>query len=260
MVNQLKIIMIGAGKLATNLSNVCYRLGHKIIQVYSREMENAVALAIQIESNPINSLKLVDNQADLYIIAVSDSAIDKIFGEIDFSDKMVVHTAGSVPLSVFGSNISNCGVLYPLQTFSKNRILDFNDIPICIEANNEDFKLFLNKLAKQISTKIWNIDSETRKIVHLSAVFANNFVNHAYMLAEEILKEKEIPFDILSELIKETASKAIEMGPTHSQTGPAIRNDIETQKKHLDLLSSKPEIKQFYEWISNSISLKYNQI
>jgi predicted short-subunit dehydrogenase-like oxidoreductase (DUF2520 family) len=260
MKNKIEIIMIGSGNLATNLAKLFYSIGHKIVQVYSRNIDNAKKLSHQLGCEAISNLVNLKKHADLYIIAVSDTAIATILENVDFSDKKVVHTAGSVPLSIFGSNINNCGVFYPLQTFSKERILDFKNVPICIEANNEDFKLFLNHLANQISTKIWSFDSETRKKIHLSAVFVNNFVNHTYSLAEEILKEKNIPFDILSELIKETAAKAIELGPTHSQTGPAIRNDIETQKKHLDLLSSKPEIKQFYEWISNNISLKYNQM
>lgn len=253
----MKIIMIGAGKLASNLALACLNMGHEIIQVYSRNMSHAKALAIQTNSVPINELDSLDNLADLYIIAVSDSAIHEILERVDFSNKSVVHTAGSVPLSIFDPRIHNCGVFYPLQSFSKGRLLEFKNIPIFIEANNNQFKLLLSKFANQLSQQVWDMDSESRKMVHLSGVFANNFVNHIYTLSEQILRDKGIPFNILGELIKETAAKALEMGPEQSQTGPAIRNDAETQKKHLDLLSSKPEIQQLYMLISNNISLKY---
>ena len=253
-----KIVIIGSGNLATHLSLALFKIGHQITQVYSRQIDNAQALALKFNCKAISNLNDLDEHADLYIIAVSDCAISKIIEKVNFASKKVVHTAGSESLSVFKGNIENYGVFYPLQTFSKIREINFSNVPICIEANNEEFKLFLNKLAKQISNNIWNIDSETRKILHLSGILVNNFVNHLYFLAEDILKEKDIPFKILQELIKETEAKATDIGPEHAQTGPAKRNDLETQKKHLDLLSSKPNLKQIYELISKDIFLKYN--
>jgi predicted short-subunit dehydrogenase-like oxidoreductase (DUF2520 family) len=256
MTKQLNIIMIGSGNLATQLSNEIYKKGHQIIQIYSRNIRHAEKLASKFNCDSIDDLKHLKNNADLYIIALSDKAIDQVIGQVNFEDKNIVHTAGSIELSVFNAEIKNYGVFYPLQTFTKNKELDFSNIPICIEANNEQFKLFLNKFGQQISKKVWNIDSETRKTLHLTGVLANNFVNHLYHHAEDLLKEKGIKFEILHELIKETVLKAIDLGPAKAQTGPAIRNDIETQKKHLDLLSSKPNLKQIYKLFSEDILLK----
>jgi len=257
MNNQITIVIIGAGKLATNLAIALYNSGQKIVQVFSQDLNNAKVLAAQTEGIAIDDLSLMYNDVDLYIISVPDKAIGSILKQADFSEKRVVHTAGSVSLNIFDPLIKNCGVFYPFQTFSKERLLDFKNIPVCIEANNENFETFLNNIASQLSNNILNINSEDRKTIHLSGVFANNFVNYIYSLAKNILEEKGISFEILGELIKETAFKAIDMGPDNSQTGPAIRNDKETQKKHLDLLSSKPEIRQFYKWISEGIEMKY---
>ncbi len=253
----LEIVMIGSGRLATHLSKALLGCGHRIIQVFSRDANNAIVLADHLICGAISNLDFLETNADLYIISVSDQAIEQILERFDFSRKRVVHTAGSVPLSVFNENINDCGVIYPLQTFSKNRELNFEQVPLCIEARNENFNLFLNKLAYQISGNVWQINSETRKMLHLSGIFACNFVNHLYQMAKEIIEEKGIPFEILHQLIQETAQKAIHLGPENAQTGPALRNDIEIQKKHLDLLSSRSEFRHIYEWFSNSIALKY---
>jgi predicted short-subunit dehydrogenase-like oxidoreductase (DUF2520 family) len=253
----LKIVMIGSGNLASHLSKAFYDKGHQICQVFSRNIAHAKILADQFDSEAISNLDHLIKFADLFVIAVSDNAIQNIINEVDFSNKSVIHTSGSIPISIFKNINGNYGVFYPFQTFTKGRDLDFRNIPICIEAINEPYKLFLNSLAGQLSTKIVNIDSEKRMMLHLSGIFANNFVNHLYALAEKLLKQAEIPFHILNELITETANKAIQTNPTHAQTGPAKRNDMEILKKHLDLLSSKPNFKQIYKLISNDIRLKY---
>jgi predicted short-subunit dehydrogenase-like oxidoreductase (DUF2520 family) len=254
---QLEIVMIGSGNLATHLSKTLLNCGHRIVQVFSRDANNAILLADSLICGAISNLDFLETKADLYIIAVSDHAIGQIIEKFDFSGKRVVHTAGSVPLSVFGESIIDCGVFYPLQTFSKNREIDFSRIPLCIEAKNENFKVFLNKLAGQMSNSVWQLDSDARQLVHLSGVFANNFVNHLYSIARELLSDKNIPFDILHELIMETAEKAVMLGPETAQTGPAIRNDLLIQKRHLDLLSSRPEFQHIYQWFTNDISQKF---
>jgi predicted short-subunit dehydrogenase-like oxidoreductase (DUF2520 family) len=254
----MKIVLLGSGNLAWHLSGAFYEMKNEIIQIYSRNIENATSLAVKYGATAISNAELLSNNADLYIIAVSDNAIEQILKKTDFINKNVVHTAGSVSISVFNGKATNFGVFYPLQTFSKDRAIEFNNIPICIEASNEVFNKFLIELARQISNNVWQINSENRKILHLSAVFACNYVNHLYTIAEKILNEKEIPFSILHELIKETAYKALEMDPINAQTGPARRNDIEVLKKHLDLLSSRPELKKIYELLGRDIYLNYS--
>lgn len=258
--DKLKIVMIGAGNLAYHLSKALSEANHQILQVFSRTISSAEILAKQICADAICDLKMLDHGADLYIIAASDMAIAQIVEQFDFNNKRVVHTAGSVPISVFNSEIQNSGVFYPLQSFSKARNVNFKEVPICIESNNQQFELFLMDLAKQLSESTWCINSIQRKQLHLSAVFANNFVNHLYFIANEIISKANIDFKILHPLIIETAHKLLELGPKSSQTGPALRNDTESLKKHLELLSSTPEYQDIYKIITDDIYLKHNSL
>lgn len=251
--NKLKIVLIGSGNVATHLAGVFLKNRHEIVQIFSRNIEHAKQLALKTKSEALNQLSQITHQADLYIISVSDKAIPQIISKTDLKNKKVVHTAGSVSLDVFPEDFKNAGVFYPFQTFSKNREIDFSEIPLCIEANNPEFESFLIKLAETLSNNVWKINSEQRKYLHLSGVFACNFVNHLYAIAGDILEKKNIDRKILIPLVKETAAKIEELSPQQAQTGPAIRNDTESMKKHLDLLISTPEYKKIYEWFSMQI-------
>jgi predicted short-subunit dehydrogenase-like oxidoreductase (DUF2520 family) len=253
----MEIVIIGAGNVATHLSKALVKTGNNVKQIYSRTEESARKLAAELGTSHITNLKFLDNEADLYVFSVSDNALPELAKEINIADKNAVHTAGSVPLSVF-EGAKNYGVFYPLQTFSKSREIDFKEVPLCIEANNKSFNEVLTKLAGQISENVWQIDSIQRKQLHLSAVFACNFVNHMYALSKKLVNDKNIDFEILHPLIKETALKALAMDPKSAQTGPALRNDTESLKKHIELLSSYPEIQELYVMISDSIEL-YNR-
>ena len=253
---KLKIVLIGSGNVATHLSMALKNAQHQIIQVFSRSLENAEKLAKKLNAQALNQLSELVEDADLYIISVSDNAILKIVSQIDFTNKKVVHTAGSVPLNIFKENIKNAGVFYPFQTFSKEREINFSQVPLCIEANNPDFEQFLTNLAKQLSENVQLINSEKRKYLHLSGVFACNFVNHLYHIAGNILEQQNINPKILFPLIKETAAKVEKLTPLQAQTGPAVRNDTESLKKHLDLLTSTPEYQEIYKWFSEQIFIK----
>jgi len=169
----------------------------------------------------------------------------------------VVHTAGSVAQNVFKNYSKNYGVFYPFQTFSKNKEVNFSEIPICIEANNEKFENKLINLAKKLSENVYKMNSEQRKYLHIAGVFANNFTNHMYYIASEILKQKNIDAEIINPLIKETANKLEKLSAYNAQTGPALRNDTESIKKHLNLLSSQPEFMEIYKLISKDIFNKH---
>lgn len=251
----MNITIIGAGNVATHLALALKEAGHAINQVYSRTLKSASILAEKINALPINKVELLNNDADLYIFSISDNALPELVKQIDLKNMNVVHTAGSIPIDVF-KGAENYGVFYPLQTFSKKRKLDFREIPLCIEANNEKFNEKLTLLAKDLSDSVWQINSEQRKQLHLSAVFACNFVNHLYSISKELIKDKQVGFDILKPLIKETALKVMELEPKHAQTGPAVRNDTESLQKHIDLLSSYPEIQEIYKLLSKDIYLK----
>lgn len=258
--DNLQIVILGAGNVAFHLSKALIEANHQIIQIYSRTNNSAEILAKQHSTAFTSNLQMLSNNADLYIITVSDDAISKILEQYDFINKNVVHTAGCVPISVFEPELKNYGVIYPLQTFSKSRDVNFREIPICIEANNNQFESLLLELAGEISDSVWKIDSPQRLQLHLSAVFANNFVNHLYFIAKDIISESGIDFKILYPLINETAKKAMQLGPKLAQTGPALRNDSESLKKHLELLSSMPEYRAVYNALTKDIYMKHNKI
>ncbi len=248
----MKIVFLGAGNLAYHLSKALQKAGHSVLQVYSRTMKAAEELANLLNCKAVNNVKDIIQTADLYIVALSDDAVKTIVEQLDIDTKNIVHTAGSIPIDVL-KGAKNYGVFYPLQTFSKNRELVFSNIPICIEADNLNFQEVLLSLANQISENVWLINSEERKYLHLSAVFVCNFVNHIYSLTKQMIDEKNLDFKILYPLIKETVNKALDGSPMLSQTGPAIRNDKKTLAKHINLLSSRHDLSNFYDMMSKSI-------
>lgn len=245
------IIILGSGNLASNLAVALFNKGYCISQVYSRSLENAKTLATQVGAKAISNINELTQAADLYIIAVSDHAIDELVEKINFDPKAIVHTAGSVHISSL-NKFSKHGVLYPLQTFTKSRLLSFKQIPICIEANSRNLKQYLAQLANSLSDNIHEIDSDKRKQCHIAAVFANNFTNHLYAISELLLKEKDLTFDLLKPIITETAAKIQNISPREAQTGPAVRNNIEVINQHKKLLSV-PELENLYSFVSDSI-------
>ncbi|MBB2144242.1 DUF2520 domain-containing protein [Pedobacter sp. LMG 31464] len=249
----MKVVIIGAGNVATHLAKALYATNVQIVQVWSYHYSNAKLLADQVNATAIEDLTALDKTADICIISVKDDAIAEIAEQlIDFKG-LIVHTSGSVSMDVFANSSSNYGVLYPLQTFSKDKELSFATIPLCVEASNETALQLVKQLASQLSTHVVEINSEKRKILHLAAVFACNFTNHFYALAEEVLAANQLDFDILRPLITETAAKVQHTLPLTVQTGPAIRNDEQTLKKHEELLLQQPQLLEIYKIVSESI-------
>jgi predicted short-subunit dehydrogenase-like oxidoreductase (DUF2520 family) len=254
----MRITFIGSGNVATNLALALKHVGHEIVQVYSRRASNAIELAELIGANAVVELTDIHTTADIYIIAVNDDSISKIATELNLEGKIVVHTAGSIPMNVLLASSEKHGVFYPLQTFSKNRILNFETIPLFLEASDEETMNILKNLASSISGNVTQVDSARRKILHLTAVFSCNFVNHLYTLSEELLKEHKLAFDHIRPLILETAEKIKSMDPYDAQTGPARRNDEQVMKNHLQLLENYEQFKAIYTLLSESIVKKYN--
>ncbi|MFV5687957.1 Rossmann-like and DUF2520 domain-containing protein [Flavobacterium sp. ZT3R25] len=249
----IKVIIIGSGNVAQHLIAAfqdSQNLGSEIelVQVFSRQTTNV--------SNILDYDKITDDwnalvEADLYIIAVSDDAIADVSSQLPFKNRLVVHTSGSVSLNALDDN-NRKGVFYPLQTFSKNKVVDFKTIPICLESENAtDFQL-LDKVAKAISEKVFAINSEQRKALHVAAVFVNNFVNHLYEIGSEICQEHQVPFEILKPLIAETAEKIMVLSPEEAQTGPAKRNDTATIEAHEAFLSNENYL-TIYKTLTQSI-------
>lgn len=249
----IKVIIIGSGNVAQHLIAAFQNpqnLGTEIelVQVFSRQI-GSVSHLLDLDhiTNDFDTL----TEADLYIIAVSDDAIADISSKLPFKNRLVVHTSGSVPLNALDDN-NRKGVFYPLQTFTKNKAVDFKIIPICLESENAtDFQL-LEKVAKAISEKVFAINSEQRKALHVAAVFVNNFVNHLYQIGNEICKEHQVPFEILKPLILETTQKIMTLSPSAAQTGPAKRNDTKTIEAHEAFLSNEDHLK-IYKTLTQSI-------
>lgn len=251
----MKIIIIGSGNLATNLAKALKLLGHDIMQVYSRTLESANVLAIKVGATATNNIAELKNDADLYIFSVKDTALSELIQKISKGkeDKIFIHTAGSMPLDIFKDKVQNYGVLYPMQTFSKNVEVNFRTIPCFIEANNDKAQNIINNLANELSDKVYLLPSDERKYLHLAAVFACNFVNHCYALSGNILNRHNIPFEVMLPLIDETAHKVHALSPKEAQTGPAVRYDKNVIQKHLDLLIEDPLVKEIYECMSLNI-------
>lgn len=249
------IVFIGAGNLAVNLAKALYRKGFRIVQVYSRTEESARALAQEVEAGFTTSLEEVDTSARLYIVSLKDSAFSELLPAIVAGkrDALMVHTAGSLPMSIWEGYADNYGVFYPMQTFSKSREVEFDEIPFFIEASTPANTELLKAIAGTLSERVYEVDSEQRKSLHLAAVFTCNFTNHMYVLAAKLLEKYGLPFDVMLPLLDETARKVHELAPKDAQTGPAVRYDKNVIDKHLDMLADEPEMQKLYELISRSI-------
>lgn len=245
----IRITVIGSGNVAQHLIKAFAKSELvEILQVYARKKE---ALSSLIEFDKITSDFEELQESDLYIIAVSDKAIADVSKQLPFQNRIVVHTSGAASLDVLDAK-NRKGVFYPLQTFSKNKDIDFSIVPLCLEAENTfDFRV-LETVAKSISNAVFAINSDQRKALHVAAVFVNNFTNHLYHIGKEICGEHQVPFEILRPLIQETAEKINTLDPVDAQTGPAKRNDTNTIAAHLDYLTNENQ-KNIYKLITQSI-------
>lgn len=244
-----KVSIIGSGNVAQHLIPA-FQLNSQIdlIQVFARNKETVTHL---LDADKITSDYNQLLAADLYIIAVSDDAIVEVSSQFPFENRFVVHTSGTVPLEALNNN-NRKGVFYPLQTFSKDKAVNFKTIPICLEAENENDFQILSSIASSISDAVYKINSEQRKALHVAAVFVNNFVNHLYQMGNEICEKNQVPFEILKPLIQETAHKIITLSPKEAQTGPAKRNDLKTIEAHEQFLTDENQA-NVYKILTQSI-------
>jgi len=247
-----KLAFIGAGNVATRLALEFKSRGLSVIQIYSKTQRSALELASKLETTCTTEIKDITQEADIYFVCVPDKYIEPICAKLPVKNKLVVHTAGSVDIETVKEHIPECGVFYPMQTFSKFKEVDLNQVPIFIEASSQKSEEVLYDLGKLLSHKIYSINSEQRKSLHISAVFACNFSNHMYSIAEDILQQNGIPFEILKPLIKETSEKIQKFLPKACQTGPAVREDMEILENHEKILAHTPYV-EMYKLISESI-------
>lgn len=251
----MRIVLIGAGNLMTSLSHALQGSGHDILQVFSRTSSSADSLAQVLQCEAVTDIHRLNRDADVYILAVKDSVLPTLAATIGASvaDKVLLHTAGSVPMDVFAGYARHYGVLYPMQTFSKRKLVDFSEVPCFVEGNDEVAAAVCNQLANDISNKVYALDSASRKYLHLSAVFACNFANHCYAVAASLLQRHGIPFEVMLPLIDETTRKVHQLLPAEAQTGPAVRYDENVLRAQEALLDDMPLYQQIYRLMSKSI-------
>ncbi|RYY30240.1 MAG: DUF2520 domain-containing protein [Sphingobacteriaceae bacterium] len=249
----MRITLIGSGNVATHLGAALKNAGHKIVQVWSRNLQHAALLAYHVKAEPVDQLHELSVETDLVIISVKDDALEEVASFINLKNALVVHTCGAVSMQVLEKYFNKYGVFYPLQTFSKVRELDFRSVPLCIESTDKNSIDILLDLGRTISNNVQIVDSDQRKVLHLSAAFACNFPNYLFGVAADLLQQKQLNFDLLKPLILEMALKVQDHLPQTVQTGPAIRRDEKTMKTHLELLDQKPDLQEIYKMLSQGI-------
>ena len=245
----MKVSVIGSGNVGFHLVNLFHNSKEiELCEWYSRSLNFDKRVKV------VNKLSDL-NEAEIYIICVSDDSILNISNEIPFNEKLVLHTSGST--SYLDMNKKNRrGVFYPLQTFSRSMELNYSDIPICIETEHKNDLKTLKNLSQLVGCKFYEINFEQRKTLHLAAIITNNFTNFLFSLSKELVEAKDLDFDILKPLIKETVNKIHKLDPNEAQTGPARRNDSNIMKTHQKMLIDKNQ-KKLYKIISEMIREKY---
>lgn len=255
MEDSKRIVLVGAGNVATHLGLALQGAGYSIVQVYSRTETSASVLAELLGVSYTISLEELCPDADLYIVSVKDAVLQSLLPSVvrGREEALFVHTAGSMPMNVWEGIAPRHGVLYPMQTFSKQREVDFALVSFFIEANRKEDLEYLKGLASSLGSNVYEASTEQRMSLHVAAVFACNFSNHMYALSARLLEKYGMPFESLLPLIDETARKVHQLPPDKAQTGPAVRRDGNVIGKHLDMLADEPLLQELYEKISKSI-------
>lgn len=255
-VGMMKVTLIGAGNLATQLGKSLKKAGVIISQVYSRTEDSARTLGELLEAEWLTDIKALRDEADIYIFSVKDSVLCELISEVckGRGDKLFLHTAGSMAMSCFEGKALHYGVFYPMQTFSKTKDVDFERIPVFIEGNSIETEDVIRSLANKLSQRVIRLSSADRKYLHLAAVWACNFTNYCYTVASDILGEHGIPFDVMLPLINETTEKIQKISPKEAQTGPAARGDRNVMSKQLELMNGKEDLQELYQMLSRGIN------
>ncbi len=248
----MKVVIIGSGNVATVLGRKIKEAGHEILEIVGRNEESVSTLALELNADKIYKLNIISSLADIYLIAVSDKAIVEIADELRVDDKLVVHTAASRPIDILENCSTNYGVIYPLQTINKD-VNNYPDIPFLVNGVDTATIDTLTDFCSQLSGNVRVASDDERLKLHLGAVFLNNFTNHLFALTQHYFKSNHLDFDLLRPLVEKTLENVKSEDAAKVQTGPAIRNDFETMKKHRHLLEEYPLMQKLYEEISNSI-------
>ncbi|HMM11860.1 MAG TPA: DUF2520 domain-containing protein [Bacteroidales bacterium] len=255
---KIQVVLIGTGKVAKSLGAALHRKEVHFAGVFGRNATRLHHIASMLETVPFDQLSKLPRDADLYFLAVSDDAVAEVSQQLGTVSGLVVHVSGSLPATILASSHERYGVFYPLQTFSDDRQVNFDAIPIFVQANNPQDALLLHHLATLLSQTVIESTDEMRSQLHLAAVFACNFVNALYTMSEGLLGSKNLDFNLLHPLIIETAQKATLISPELAQTGPARRGDTSAINNHLQLLENHPHEKAVYNALTTFLLEKYH--
>jgi predicted short-subunit dehydrogenase-like oxidoreductase (DUF2520 family) len=260
MSKNAQVSFIGSGNLAWHLAPALDNADFPVQEVFSKNPAHAAMLVERLyEADVKASLDFSTSSSSIFIIATSDDAIEEVVQEIILPDDAVLlHTSGSQPLTILGyAATQNLGVFYPLQTFSKDKKVEFNDVPVFIESANATTDKVLRAMGTALSKNVLPINSFERKALHVAAIFASNFTNHMLLVAQDIMKENGLVYDWLKPLIAEMINKSLSIGPENAQTGPARRGDLEILDKHIEFLHDNPPAAELYKVISQHIIDRY---
>jgi len=249
------VVIVGAGRVAWHLGKRLRGKGVPVHQVINRTEERAQELARLIGADAKTNFSHINPETDWVLLAVKDDAIASVAETLQqyVPNALVTHTSGGTAGSVISPFFRRYGVFYPLQSFSFEHTPVWSKIPFCVDASAPEDLLFLKKTAKRIGNLVYHVNDEQRARLHVAAVFANNFANHCFAVAEKILDEQDLPFEMLHPLMEETVAKALQESPARMQTGPAARGDVETMRRHLLLLEAYPDLQKMYKLFSSSI-------
>lgn len=248
----MKTVIIGSGNTATVLGKRIKNAGHEIVQVYSRNKMHAEELAGELGCTAVSGWENIYSDAQLYLVALSDSVLANLHEYWQNDSGMVVHTAGSVPINALGKVARNYGVLYPLQSLRKEKS-DYEAIPLLTDANTPENLAMLTDFAGSLSGMVRHANDQGRMHLHVSAVIVNNFSNYLYALTEDYCQKTGVQFSLLQPLIAETAERIKKFSPRNMQTGPAARADMPTIDRHMVLLQEFPELLEFYQFFTQKI-------
>lgn len=258
MSTSVNIVLIGAGRIATHLGRRMRAKGLHVAQVLNRSASVARTLAEELGADWSDQWADLTPNAEWIILAVRDDAIAEVGAQLGplAPEALFTHTSGATPGAVLAPYCRRYGVFYPLQSFSVEHAPLWSKVPFCVDAHTPEDVLFLKKMGKILGNLVYQINDEERAVLHIAAVFANNFANHCFAVAEKIMEEKGLPFEMLHPLMEETLAKALQTSPEMMQTGPARRGDMDTIQRHLDWLEAHPLWRALYVDMSRSINPK----
>ncbi len=257
----MRISIVGNGNLAQNLSKIFFDKSHDIVDVYAQDYQTVLELSNKIGAKPLKNILELNTNIDFLIIAITDRSIESFLQQLPKGDYIILHTSGSISIDVFDKlNINNYGVFYPFYSFVKDRHVNFEFIPLMIESSNTDTANKVKELAESISSNVVEVNSENRKLYHLSGVMVNNFTNHFWTMAQELLKENSLDFKYLKPILEQISNNALEFSDLSKlQTGPARRNDFNVINMHLSMLESNPLLQSLYKKMTELIIEKYRE-